>query len=287
MSALAERAEATEQAEREDEREAIEIDALLESVFRFYGVDFRGYARGSLRRRLRRRATLEGVATISGLQERLLHAPAAMERLLADLSIHVTAMFRDPSFYRAFRQRVVPLLATYPFIRIWNPGCATGEETYSLAILLEEAGLYERTRIYATDIDATVLQRAAAAVFPIENMQRYTENYLAAGGERAFSEYYAAAYDGARFDAVLTRNIVFARHNLVSDGSFNEFHAVVCRNVMIYFDPSLQRRVHALFAASMVRLGILALGQKESLVGTGIEADYDVLDPIERIYRRK
>lgn len=278
---------AVDQLAREAEREEIEIDALLEAVFRFYGVDFRSYARGSLRRRLRRRATLERAASISGLQELLLHSSGAMERLVGDLSINVTAMFRDPSFFRAFREKVVPCLDRYPFIRIWNAGCATGEETYSLAIVLEECGLYERSRIYATDINASVLRRAASGVFPLERMQEYTESYLAAGGTRAFSEYYVAAYDGARFDPSLSENVVFARHDLATDGSFNEFHAIVCRNVMIFFDPSLQRRVHALFHTSLVRSGLLALGQRETLAGSGHESRYDVLEPAERVYRRR
>ncbi|MCU1488675.1 MAG: Chemotaxis protein CheR [Acidimicrobiaceae bacterium] len=276
-----------DRAETSAELEDIEIAALLEAIYRFYGADFRSYARGSLRRRLRRRAELEGITTISGLQERLLHDRACMERLLADLSINVTSMFRDPAFYRAFREKVLPHLATYPFIRIWNPGCSTGEETYSLAMLLSEAGLYERTRIYATDINAGVLAVASRAVFPLEKMREYTENYLAAGGDRAFSEYYVSGYDGARFDPRLARNIVFARHNLASDSSFNEFHAVVCRNVMIYFDVHLQRQVHELFYSSLPRLGVLALGGKESLAFSGREEDYETVDGAERIYRKR
>lgn len=268
------------------EREEIETDSLLESVYRFYGVDFRSYARASLRRRLRRRATLEGIETISGLQERLLHDHTCMERLLLDLSINVTSMFRDPSFYRSFRETVVPLLRTYPFIRLWNAGCSTGEETYSLAIILQETGLYERSRIYATDINPVVLARAASGVFPLDKMQEYTENYLTAGGTKAFSEYYVAAYDGARFDRSLSENVVFARHNLVSDGSFNEFHAIVCRNVMIYFDATLQGRVHELFYSSLPRLGVLALGSKESIAFTNHEHDYEALNVSQRIYRK-
>ena len=201
-----------------------------------------------------------------------------MERLLLDLSINVTAMFRDPGFYRAFRQTVVPLLRTYPFLRIWNAGCSTGEETYSLAILLAEEGLLDRTRIYATDINQSVLARARDGVFPLEKMREYTENYLAAGGTRAFSEYYVAAYDGARFDPALADNVVFAQHNLVADRSFNEFHVIVCRNVLIYFDKTLQDRVHRLFYDSLARFGILALGQKESVTFTPHEDDYQALD---------
>jgi chemotaxis protein methyltransferase CheR len=268
------------------ERESIEIDLLLEAVYRRYGFDFREYARASLRRRLQRRVALEGLRSVSGLQERLLHDPACMERLLLDLSINVTAMFRDPTFFRAFREKVVPLLRTYPFIRIWSAGCSTGEETYSLAILLQEEGLYERTRIYATDINEAVLHQASQALFPLEKMQEYTENYLAGGGTRAFSEYYTAAYEGAQFDRSLADNIVFARHNLATDRSFNEFQVIICRNVMIYFDTPLQNRVHALFYESLQRLGVLALGPKESLAFTPHVDAYDVLDLQEKLYRK-
>ena len=209
-----------------------------------------------------------------------------MERLLLDLSINVTAMFRDPGFYRAFRQTVVPMLRTYPFLRIWNAGCSTGEETFSLAIMLAEEGLLDRTRIYATDINQSVLARARDGVFPLEKMREYTENYQAAGGTRAFSEYYVAAYDGARFDPALVENVVFAQHNLVADRSFNEFHVLVCRNVLIYFDKTLQDRVHRLFYDSLARFGILALGQKESVAFTPHERDYQALDEHQRIYRK-
>jgi chemotaxis protein methyltransferase CheR len=268
------------------EREAIEIDLLLEAVYRRYGFDFRQYARASLRRRLHRRVALEGLRTLSGLQERLLHDPSCMERLLLDLSINVTAMFRDPLFFRTFREKVVPLLRTYPFIRIWNAGCSTGEETYSLAILLQEEGLYDRTRIYATDINEAVLLQARQALFPLEKMQEYTENYVAGGGTRAFSEYYTAAYEGAQFDRSLGDNVVFARHNLATDRSFNEFQVIICRNVMIYFDTPLQNRVHELFHESLLRLGVLALGPKESLAFTPHVNSYEVLDLEQKLYRK-
>ena len=268
------------------DREEVEVDALLETVFRYYGFDFRQYARPSLRRRLWRRASLEGARTISGLQEHILHDRSCMERLLLDLSINVTAMFRDPTFFLAFRRAVVPLLRTYPFIRIWNAGCSTGEETYSLAIVLAEEGLLGRTRIYATDINETVLMRAKQGVFPLEQMKAYTENYLAAGGTRAFSEYYTAGYEGAQFDRSLTDGVVFSRHNLVSDRSFNEFHVIICRNVMIYFDSALQDRVHDLFHESLVRFGLLALGQKESITFTSHADDYKVIDQADRIFRK-
>jgi chemotaxis protein methyltransferase CheR len=266
--------------------EKIELDCLLEAVYKRYGFDFREYAPASLRRRVSRRLQLEGLPTISALQDRLLRDPDVMERLLLDLSINVTAMFRDPSFYAALREKVVPLLKTYPFTRIWVAGCSSGEEVYSLAILLTEEGLYERTRIYATDINEQVLERARFGVFPLAKMQDYTRNYIAAGGTGEFADYYVSAYDGAAFDRALLRNVVFAQHNLVSEGSFNEFHMILCRNVMIYFERGLQERVFALFDESLARLGILGLGHKESLRMSESAAKYEELDPAERIYRK-
>jgi len=268
------------------ELERIEIELLLEAVFRHYGFDFRSYAYASIRRRLWKRTEAEGLSTISELQARVLHDPAAMERLLLDLSVSVTAMFRDPGFYRVFREEVVPLLRTYPFIRVWHAGCSTGEEVYSTAIVLEEEGLLERTRIYATDINAAVLQQARAGIFPLNRMQEYTENYIRAGGKRSFSEYYTAKYDGALFSPSLTRNTVFSQHNLVTDRSFSEFTVIFCRNVLIYFDRDLQNRVHTLFYDSLVTLGILALGSKESLRFSQYEPCYENLHSRERLYRK-
>ena len=272
---------------REDaDLEQLEIDLLLEAVYRRYGFDFREYAVASLKRRLWRRVLAEGLSTISDLQARLLHDPACMERLLLDLSINVTSMFRDPSFYLAFRQKVVPMLRTYPFTRIWCAGCSTGEEVYSLAILLEEEELYARTRIYATDINENVLATARDGVFPLSKMQQYTQNYIRGGGKHDFSRYYVAAYDGAQFSRSLTENVVFAQHNLAMDRAFNEFNAIVCRNVMIYFDKTLQARVHTLFYDSLETFGILALGHKESLSFTPFSGSYEEIDAGERIYRK-
>ena len=266
--------------------ESIEIRLLLEAIYQHYGYDFRKYARGSLRRRLWRRVDAEGVKTISGLQERVLHNPLAMDALITDLSVNVTAMFRDPTFYAAVREKVVPILSTYPFIRIWNAGCSSGEEVYSIAIVLREAGLLERSRIYATDINEAVLERAGDGVLPLERMQTFTQNYLRSGGTRAFSEYYKAEGARARIDPTLLDNVVFAQHNLVSDGSFNEFHLIVCRNVMIYFDRELQEDVHELLHESLAQLGILALGSKESIRFSNVASHYEELDPDEKIYRR-
>jgi chemotaxis protein methyltransferase CheR len=268
------------------ELERLEVELLLEGVFRHYGFDFRTYAYASLRRRLWKRIQAEGLETISALQQLVLHDAEAMERLLMDLSVNVTAMFRDPSFYASFRERVVPLLRTYPFIRIWHAGCSTGEEVYSMAILLNEEGLYERARIYATDINDSVLQTARSGIFPLEKMQEYTQNYLRAGGTRSFSEYYTAAYEAALFSPALREHVVFAQHNLVTDRSFGEFNVILCRNVMIYFDRTLQARVHELFYHSLPVYGMLALGSKESLRLSRFEECYEEIDGREKIYRK-
>ncbi len=266
--------------------ETIELQLLLEGVYRQYGLDFREYAPASLKRRVWRRVHAEGAGTIAGLLARVLHEPEAMTRLLLDLSINVTSMFRDPTFYRALREQVVPLLRTYPFTRVWVAGCSTGEEVYSLAILLNEEGLGDRTRIYATDINETVLERARAGVFPLDKMREYTDNYIRAGGSRAFSEYYLAKYEGALFDRALSENVVWAPHNLVQDRQFNTFNLILCRNVMIYFDRGLQSRVHRLLHDSLERFGVLALGHKESIRFTGFEECYEELDAQEKLYRR-
>ena len=266
--------------------ERIEIELLLEGIHRHYGFDFRSYAYASVRRRLWKRIQAEGLRSVSELQARVLHDPDVMERLLLDLSVNVTSMFRDPHFYLAFRTEVLPLLRTYPFIRIWHAGCSTGEEVYSMAIMLEEEGLYDRARLYATDINDVVLQQARSGIFPLDRMQEYTENYLKAGGKRSFSEYYTAKYGGALFSSALMRNVVFAQHNLVTDRSFAEFNVIFCRNVLIYFDKTLQQRVHGLFYESLVNFGILALGAKESLRFSKYEDCYERLDPSEKIYRK-
>jgi chemotaxis protein methyltransferase CheR len=277
---------ATAASSPDPELERLEIELLLEAVYRRYGFDFREYAQASLKRRLYRRMQAEGLSSLTELQARLLHEPPTMERLLVDLSINVTAMFRDPTFYLAFREKVVPALRTYPFTRVWCAGCSSGEEVYSLAILLQEEGLYDRTRIYATDINEHVLATAREGVFPLDRMQQYTQHYLRAGGTGDFSQYYTAAYDGARFARSLTENVVFAQHNLATDRGFNEFTVILCRNVMIYFDKALQDRVHRLFFESLETFGILALGHKESINFTPYAERYETLDAAERIFRK-
>jgi chemotaxis protein methyltransferase CheR len=266
--------------------EAIELDLLLEAVYRQYGYDFRNYARTSMRRRVHAVMAGEQIGTISALQERVLHDPSAWERLLQGISVNVSAMFRDPHFYLAFRQRAIPLLRTYAFIRIWQAGCSLGEEAYSLAILLEEEGLYDRSLIYATDINEATLRRAREGIYPADLMQKYTQNYMLAGGQRSFSEYYTARYEFALMRPSLQRNIVFSQHNLVGDGAFNEFNVILCRNVMIYFNRPLQERTHTLFHDSLAMFGVLGLGARESLRFLPHEQYYEQLVPGEKLYRR-
>ena len=266
--------------------ERIEVDLLLEGIFRQYGFDFRSYAYSSLKRRLWRRITMEGLQSISELQHAVLHDTSMMEKLLLDLSINVSSMFRDPSFYAVFREKVIPVLRTYPFIRVWHAGCSTGEEVYSMAILLQEEGLYERTRIYATDINEVVLQTAKSGIYSLEKMKEYTQNYLRAGGTGTFSDYYTARYESAIFNSSLRSNVVFSQHNLVTDRSFSEFNVILCRNVMIYFDRKLQDRVQGLFYESLVPFGFLGVGSKESLRLSKYETCYEQIDEREKIYRR-
>jgi len=269
-----------------DALEELEIDLLFEAIFRQHGFDFRGYARSSLRRRVRTAVAAEALNTVSGLLEKALHDSGCLERLLLTLSVHVSAMFRDPRFFSAFRQRAVPLLRTYPFIRIWQAGCSTGEEVYSLAILLQEEGLYDRCRIYATDMNELVLRRAREGIYPLDVMQKYTANYLAAGGTHAFSDYYTAAYDHVMLRPSLREQVVFSQHNLASDGVFNEFNVILCRNVMIYFTRPLQERVHDLFARSFATFGLLGLGSHESLRFLPNEHEYEPLAAGEKLFRR-
>ena len=269
-----------------DEVEQIELDLFLEGAFRHYGYDFRGYARASLRRRLINVMQTEGVGTLSALQDRVLHDRTAWERCLQGISVNVSAMFRDPGFFLAFREVVVPLLRTYPFIRIWQAGASLGEEAYSLAILLQEEGLAERSLIYSTDINEAALRQARDGIYRAELMQRYTQNYVQAGGKRSFSEYYTARYDLAILRPSLRENIVFSQHNLVSDGPFNEFNVVLCRNVMIYFTKPLQEQALTLLHASLGTFGILGLGAGESLRLTKFEPLYENIVHGQRLYKK-
>ncbi|MNO41105.1 Chemotaxis protein methyltransferase Cher2 [compost metagenome] len=268
-----------------EELEQIEIELLLDGVHRLYGYDFRNYALPSLKRRIWHHVHAENVLSISALQEKVLHDRACFERFVYSLSIPVTEMFRDPGLFLTFRQKVVPLLRTYPYIRIWHAGCSTGEEVYSMAILLHEEGLYDKARIYATDMNERSLQQAKEGVYDISRMKQYTKNYLEAGGTRAFSEYYTAKYNSVILQPYLRKNIIFAEHNLATDTSFNEFNVIFCRNVMIYFNDELRDHVHGLFHESLSRFGILVLGSKESIHFTKYSDCYESLDRVEKIYR--
>ncbi|WP_052087685.1 CheR family methyltransferase [Paenibacillus wynnii] len=269
-----------------NELEIIEIELLLEGVYRLYGYDFRNYALPSLKRRIWHHVHSENVPSISALQEKVLHDRACFERLIYSLSIPVTEMFRDPGLFLTFRQKVIPLLRTYPYIRIWHAGCSTGEEVYSMAILLHEEGLYDKARIYATDMNNRSLQQAKEGVYEISKMKQYTKNYLEAGGTRAFSEYYSAKYNSVILQPYLRKNIIFAEHNLATDTSFNEFNVIFCRNVMIYFNDELRDNVHGLFNESLSRFGVLVLGSKESIHFTKYSDSYEALDRVEKIYRK-
>lgn len=269
------------------EGERIEINLLLEGIFRLYGFDFRNYMFPSIRRRIWYRVRAEQLKTISALQDKVLHDASAMERLFNDFSIGVTEMFREPGFFGAFREKIVPVLRDYPVIRIWHAGCSTGEEAYSTAIVMFEEGLHKKTTIYATDINENFLMTARRGTFPLKKMQCYTKNYLASGGTKAFSEYYSTDNDYATFHKFLIENVVFAQHNLVTDCSFNEFHVIICRNVLIYFNSVLQERVQKLFYESLSTNGFLGLGNKEEIVSAKYSQFYDSVNPREKLFRRK
>src|SRR5258706_5696829 len=264
----------------------VEIELLLEGLYRAYGFDFREYSRASLKRRILELMRSEKVGTVSAFQDRVLHDEACLDRLLLGLSVHATAMFRDPSFYSTFRRQVVPLLRTYPTVQIWIAGCSTGEEVYSLAILLQEERLYDKCRIYATDISLAVLRKARDGIFPMAAMREYTNNYHQAGGTHEFSDYYTAQYDNVIFSSTLKSNVVFSEHNLATDGSFNEFQVVLCRNVMIYFNKDLQARVHNLLYDSLSMFGVFGLGNKESLKFTPRADFYQHLNDRDKLYRK-
>lgn len=264
----------------------VEIDLLLEGLYRVHGYDFRDYSRPSIKRRILELMRTEKVETVSAFQNKVFHEPPCLERLLVGLSVHATAMFRDPSFYLTFRRRVVPMLRTYPTVQIWIAGCSTGEEVYSLAILLQEENLYSKCRIYATDISQAVLRKAREGIFPLSAMREYTANYHQAGGTHEFSDYYTAQYNSVIFSAGLRSNVVFSEHNLATDGSFNEFQVILCRNVLIYFNKDLQARVHNLLYNSLSMFGVFGLGNKESLKFTPRAALYEHLNETDRLYRK-
>jgi chemotaxis protein methyltransferase CheR len=266
--------------------EDLEVELLLEGIARRTGSDLRGYTRSALKHRILGALDREGVESISGLQARVLHDAPAMARLLAALTTNVHGMFRDPTFYLALRRLVVPLLRTYPFVRVWLAGCTTGEEVYSTAILLREEGLAARVRLYATDLSEGVLARAKAGAYPVEQLATYEARYLEAGGRRTLTDYLVIERDVMTFSPALRENVVFGQHDLATDRSFNEFNFILCRNVMIHYGPALRRHVHELLDASLCRLGVLALGARESMRGSGFEDRYETLDDEARLYRR-
>ncbi|SFE56096.1 chemotaxis protein methyltransferase CheR [Paenibacillus catalpae] len=268
------------------EWENIEIELLIEGIYLAYGHDFRHYLRSSLRRRIRNRMCLDGADTVTGLLGKVLHEPGYVNKLVNDFSIKVTEMFRDPSFFKAFRERAVPLLRNSPEIRIWHAGCSTGEEVYSMAILLQEEGLLDKAKIYATDMSERAIEQAKAGKFPLKRMQTFTKNYMQAGGTKEFSAYYTTDRDYAIFDPSLADHMMFAQHNLATDSTFNEFHVILCRNVMIYFNPELQDRVHRLFHDSLTVDGILGLGSMEYLIAPW-KHHYEELADGERLFVKK
>jgi chemotaxis protein methyltransferase CheR len=266
--------------------ETLEIDLLLAGVANHSGYDFRGYARASLRRRVRQAMLHEGVATVSALQDRVLRSPESLARLVDNLAVQRVPMFSNPEMYVAMRREVIPLLRTYPFIGIWLAGCATGEELYSVAIVLHEEGLLNRCRLYATEMSEAAIERARLGRFPLSAAPDYAAAYERAGGRQDFGAYYRQAQEGAVLADFLRPNLIFSQHNLVCDGAFNEFQFIVCRNVMSHFDKPLRDRVHDVLHASLSRFGILALGSRESLRGTPLEASYRELGSGLGLYRR-
>lgn len=245
--------------------EDIEFKLLLEAIFSRYGYDFRDYSKASLKRRTLAVLARHGLPTLSQLQERVLHDEKFFARIFSELTITTSEMFRDPLFFKTFREQIIPVLRTWPAFKIWHAGCSTGEEVYSMAILLEEEGLYDRAVLYATDINPLALQKAKEGIYSLEDIKQSTTNYLDAGGRESFSTYYRTSYGSARLDPALRRNVLFTRHNLVTDDVFSEIHVVLCRNVLIYFERSLQNRVLDLFARSLRYKGFLGLGSVETL----------------------
>jgi len=262
-----------------------EINILLNDLVEVYGYDFNDYSKASLKRRIQRLFTLDRFPSFAEFRYRIRRDDVYLKRFVEEITVNVTEMFRDPEFYKVVRKQVLPTLATYPLIRIWHAGCATGEEVYSMAILLQEANLLSKSLLYATDLNPDVLEKAKAGIFPLSGMKQYSENYILSGGTQDFSSYYTTRYDYAKFNRDLASRMVFATHNLVSDGSFNQFQLILCRNVMIYFEKALQDRVLTLFDQSLESLGFLALGAKETLRFSGIASQYKQIGK-EKVWRK-
>lgn len=262
-----------------------ELEYLIKDVYDLYGYDFSLYSRASFKRRVNRICLIDKFTSFAELRYTLINEPNYLKRFIEEVTVNVTEMFRDPYFFKELRENILPQLGTYPLIRIWIAGCSTGEEAYSVAILLKEAGLYHKSLIYATDINPSVLETARAGVFPISQMKTYSENYILSGGKKDFSDYYTANYDSARFDSSLKEKMILSTHNLVSDSSFNSFQLIVCRNVLIYFDKPLQERVFKLFDDSLENLGYLALGSKETLRFSSFATIYQQIDD-QKIWKK-
>ena len=265
----------------------IETELLLEGIYMKYGYDFRSYARASLKRRINATLSSLGMKNLSDLLHKILYDENAFNKLLLNLSINVTEMFRDPEFYRAVRQKIIPILKTYPFIKIWHAGCSTGEEVYSLVILLKEEGLSGKFQIYATDFNELVLKKAKQGIISLDRIKEYTLNYQKAGGLESFGDYYSAHYDHAKINESLKKNIVFADHNLATDGAFGEMNLIMCRNVLIYFNRDLQNRALGIFYESLSHFGFLCLGTKEDLSFSQYSNNFEVLALKEKIYRKR
>ena len=269
-----------------DNREKIEIDLLIEAVRRYYGYDFSNYSKAHIKRRMAVFLAKHRYESISEMQHHVLHNSNVFEDFLNNFSINVTEMYRDPDFYKEFREKVIPILNTYPYLKIWIAGCATGEEVYSFAIMLQEESLLERSTIYATDFNSNALQKASRAIYSIDNIKSYTTNYQKSGGKYSFSDYYMANYNSVIIDKSLKKNIVFAEHNLVTYSVFTETNLIVCRNVLIYFDRELQDKVLSLFNSSLITGGFLALGTKETLQFSAVNSNYSAVSKENKIYKK-
>jgi chemotaxis protein methyltransferase CheR len=261
-----------------------EIAFILTEVIDVYGYDFTYYAKASLKRRINRLYMLDRFESFAEFTYRIRTDEVYFKRFVEEITVNVTEMFRDPAFYRVLRTEVLPRVAANPHIRIWHAGCSTGEEVYSMAIMLKELGLLHKSLIYATDINPTVLEKLAEGIFPISQMKHYSENYIASGGIQDFSSYYTAHYDSVKFDEELRSKMIWSTHNLVSDRSFNEFQIIVCRNVLIYFNKDLQERVLGILDESLANFGYLCLGSKETLKFSGIYPKYSPIE--EKIWKK-
>lgn len=269
------------------ERQNLEIELILEALFRRTGFDFRKYSKAHIKRRLHHRLNVSGFENYIKMLEKVVYNNDFLEEILLDLSINVTEMFRDPLFYREVREKVIPYLKTYPFVKIWHAGCSTGQEVYSMAILLEEEEMNDRVQIYATDFNEQILKKAREGVYPLNLIKDYTANYQKAGGKYSFSDYYLADYNAARISRSLINRVLFSFHNLVTDGVFGEMNCIFCRNVIIYFNKELQNKVLNLFYKSLVPGGFLCLGSKESLKFSSVANHFETISEKHKIFRKR